>query len=222
MIEQQAVVPDFLDTPPRRPESGVGLILAHGAGAPMDTLFMNAVGDGLAQAGHRVRRFEFPYMAKRRLDGKKRGPDRAPVLMAAWRTALAATRAAWPGLVWAIGGKSMGGRMASEVVAGDPGCGAAGLVCLGYPFHPAGKPERLRDAHLVDLATPTLIVQGTRDPLGDKALVEGLHLSMTVRLHWLEDGDHDFKPRKASGLSHMDNLADGVAAVDGFLGGLRS
>jgi predicted alpha/beta-hydrolase family hydrolase len=133
------------------------IALAHGAGAGMDTPFMNAFAAGLAHAGLRVARFEFPYMASQRRTEAKRPPDREPVLRDAWLRAVATLGR--ENLV--IGGKSMGGRIAS-LVADE--AGVAGLVCLGYPFHPTGKPDQLRVAHLRSIQTPTLILQGTRDP----------------------------------------------------------
>ncbi len=190
------------------------LALAHGAGAPMDTPFMDAFAEGLAERGWRVVRFEFPYMAKRRDDGKRRPPDRAPVLLESWRSVIETLGA--ERLV--IGGKSMGGRMASLIAAENAAKTAVrGLVCLGYPFHPAGKPERLRTEHLADLRTPALILQGTRDSLGNQAEVAGYSLSDSIRLHWAEDGDHDLKPRKASGRSRDQNWQEAIAALDGFL-----
>ncbi|WP_422365431.1 alpha/beta fold hydrolase [Pelagibius sp.] len=190
------------------------LALAHGAGAPMDTPFMDAFAEGLAERGWRVVRFEFPYMAKRRDDGKRRPPDRAPVLLESWRSVIETLGA--ERLV--IGGKSMGGRMASLIAAENAAKTAVrGLVCLGYPFHPAGKPERLRTEHLADLRTPALILQGTRDSLGNQAEVAGYSLSDSIRLHWAEDGDHDLKPRKASGRSRDQNWQEAITALDGFL-----
>ncbi|SME88847.1 hypothetical protein SAMN06265365_101146 [Tistlia consotensis] len=195
------------------------LALAHGAGAGMDTPFMTAVAEGLAARGRRVARFEFPYMARRRADGRRRPPDREPVLLACWREVVEALGG--PGGV-VLGGKSMGGRMASLLAAeleaeGRP---ARGLVCLGYPFHPPGRPERTRTAHLAGLATPGLILQGTRDPFGGPEEVAGYALSPALRLHWLADGDHDLKPRKASGRSAAQNRDEAIAAIDAFLGSL--
>lgn len=117
-----------------------------------------------------------------------------------------------------IGGKSLGGRIAS-MVADE--AGARGLVCLGYPFHPPGQPDRLRTAHLRELRTSTLIVQGTRDPFGGPGEVGGYGLSPRIRLLWLEDGDHSFKPRASSGRTERQNLEAAVAAVAGFVKGLR-
>jgi predicted alpha/beta-hydrolase family hydrolase len=208
-----ASAPDFLFNGPAR--SKRILVLAHGAGAPMDTPFMTAMAEGLAGEGLRVARFEFPYMAERRSSGRRRPPDREPALLGAWHAAIAALGNP-SNLV--IGGKSMGGRMAS-MVADE--AGVAGLLCLGYPFHPPGKPEKLRTAHLEKLRTPTLIVQGTRDPLGTRDDVAVYRLAKTIRLHWAEDGDHDLKPRKASGRTHAEALAEAVAAAVQFIAKLK-
>ncbi len=203
---------DFLfDGPADAPKT---VILAHGAGAPMDSDFMAFFAEGLAAWGLRVARFEFPYMAARRTMGTKPGPDRHPVLEQTWHNAI--TRLGDPERL-IIGGKSMGGRIASMVADGT---GVRGLVCLGYPFHPPGRPEKTRTEHLADLATPALIVQGTRDPFGKPDEVAGYALSPVLRLHWLEDGDHSFTPRKRSGRTEEQNWREGVEAVAEFVGGL--
>lgn len=195
-------------------DAATKIVLAHGAGAPMDTPFMDAFARGLATAGLRVVRFEFPFMRARRSEGKRKPPDRAPVLLEAWRAVIAALGD--PGTL-VIGGKSMGGRMAS-MVADE--AGVKGVACLGYPFHPSGKPERTRTGHLETMRTPTLIVQGTRDSLGKPEEVAGYALSKAIRLHWLEAGDHDFKPTKASGRTLEQNWQEGIAAVAEFVKGL--
>ena len=187
------------------------LVLAPGAGAPADSPFLNAVAEGLAGEAVRVVRFDFPYMGERLRTGRRRPPDRAPVLLAVWQDVVARLGGG-PGLV--IGGKSMGGRMASLVA---DGLGVRGLVCLGYPFHPTGRPERLRTAHLEALATPTLILQGTRDPLGTPEEVSTYELSPRIRVRWLEDGDHSWKPRKRSGRTEAQNLAEAIEAILEFL-----
>ena len=166
---------------------------------------MNAMAEGLEVGGVRVVRFEFDYMAKRRVDGKRRGPDRAPKLIARFEEVI---RDVGDASTLVIGGKSMGGRIAS-MIADD--VGAAGCLCLGYPFHPPGKPERLRTAHLETQRTPTLIVQGTRDAFGRREEVECYSLSNAVEVAWIEDGDHSFKPRRKSGRTLEQNLQ---AAVD--------
>jgi predicted alpha/beta-hydrolase family hydrolase len=202
-------LPTLVDGPEDAPQT---LILAHGAGAPMDNRFMQAFATGLAGAGIRVVRFEFPYMAARR-EGRRPGPDREAVLLDTWRAVVGRQRAGSGALLF-IGGKSMGGRMAS-MVADE--LAVAGLVCLGYPFHPPGRPERTRTAHLRGLQTPALVVQGTRDPFGNPDDVAGYELSPAIRIHWLEDGDHDFKPRSGSGRTQKHNWDEGIAAVTAFV-----
>ena len=190
------------------------IVLAHGAGAPMDSPFMDQMAGELAGLGCRIARFEFPYMAKRRLDGKKRGPDRAPVLLEFFGGVV--DQLGDPDKL-VIGGKSMGGRMAS-MVADD--LGVAGLVCLGYPFHPPGKPENLRTEHLTGLKTATLICHGTRDPFGTPDEIAAYDLADTIALHWVADGDHDFKPRKSSGRTQSQNIKDAATAINDFSRGL--
>lgn len=186
------------------------LALAHGAGAPMDSPFMQAVAEGVAAKGYRVARFEFPYMAKRRDDGRKRPPDRADVLLAAWRDVVG--RLGPERLV--IGGKSMGGRIASMIADGAAVCG---LVCLGYPFHPPGNPQNLRVEHLSTMRTPTLILQGERDPFGTPPEVSRYDLAPAIRVEWIADGDHSFKPRKSSGRTERQNRQDAIDRVAAFL-----
>ncbi|HJX27100.1 MAG TPA: alpha/beta family hydrolase [Thermoanaerobaculia bacterium] len=193
------------------PEDGALVVLAHGAGAPMDSAPMNTLAKGLAAAGLRVARFEFPYMRARRETGARRGPDREPVLLGTWRTVV---QQLGGGERLVIGGKSMGGRMAS-MIADE--VGARALVCLGYPFHPPGKPEKTRTAHLGNLRTPTLIVQGTRDTFGTREEVAAYHLSPSIRITWLEDGDHSFKPRASSGRTEAQALREAVEAVTDFV-----
>lgn len=191
------------------------LVLAHGAGAPMNTPWMNAVARGVASDDVRVARFEFPYMRARAETGRRGGaPDREPVLRDAWKEVIGKLGGAGR-LV--IGGKSMGGRIAS-LVADE--VGARGLVCLGYPFHPPGRPDKLRTQHLETLKTPTLVVQGTRDAFGTPDDVAGYALSPNIRVHWIADGDHSFKPRASSGRTDAGNLAEAVAVVREFLGTL--
>ena len=197
------------------------LALAHGAGQPMDAPAMDMLAAGLAQAGVRVVRFEFSYMARRRrARGRGGGPDRQPVLEETWRaviTQVAAGMAGGAGSL-AIGGRSMGGRIAS-LVADE--CGVGALVCFAYPFHPAGRPDKLRTAHLAELRTPTLILQGERDPFGSRAEVAGYRLSPALTLHWIADGDHGFKPRKMSGRTLEQNTAEAAAQTAAFLSRLQ-
>jgi len=192
-------------------EAAHTIVLAHGAGAAMDSPFMSTVAEGLARNGIRVVRFEFPYMIARREGGKRGAPDREAVLIEAWRDAIARLGGA-ARLV--IGGKSLGGRIAS-MVADE--AGARGLVCLGYPFHPPGQPSRLRVKHLEGLRTPALIVQGTRDMFGKREEVKLYKLSRQIRIEWIVDGDHSLKPRAHSGRTEADNFAAAVTAVSKFV-----
>ena len=177
----------------------------------MDSPFMNSMAERVAGAEIEVVRFEFEYMSKRREDGVRRGPDRAPKLIARFEEVLGLVG---PASEVFIGGKSMGGRIAS-MIADE--VGAAGVVCLGYPFHPPGKPERLRTAHLETLKAPTLIVQGTRDRLGAQEEVATYSLSPSIEVSWMEDGDHSFKPRKKSGRTLEQNLEAAADAMIAFI-----
>lgn len=179
------------------------LILAHGAGAPMDSPFMERIAELLAAQGIAVARFEFPYMAQRREDGRKRPPNPQAQLLDCWRRVHAQVRETLDGPL-ALGGKSMGGRMAS-LLADEPGRGCPGLPRL--PVLRRRQAEKPRVAHLAGLRTPTLIVQGERDALGNREAVAGYALAPTIRLHWLAAADHDLKPLKASGLTHEQHLA---------------
>lgn len=196
---------DFLSDGPE--DASATFILAHGAGAPMDSDWMDAVAAGIAATGIRVLRFEFPYMAERRTSGKRRPPDREAVLLETWRRAFAEADARRT----AIGGKSMGGRMAS-MVADE--LGAAGLVCLGYPFHAPGKPEKPRIAHLEHLRTPTLIIQGTADPFGTREDVATYQLSGSITIEWMEGGNHDLV---AKGLGKPQSRARVIEAASAFI-----
>jgi hypothetical protein len=186
-------------------QADVTVLLAHGAGAPMDSPSMAASAEALAEAGFRVARFEFDYMAARRSGAGRTPPPRAETLKPHY---LAAVEALGAQRRLVIGGKSMGGRVASMVADALFEKGRiCGLLCLGYPFHPPGKPGQLRTEHLVGLRTPTLIVQGTRDAFGTREEVSTYPLSPGIELLWLEDGDHDLKPRKRlSGFSAADHL----------------
>jgi predicted alpha/beta-hydrolase family hydrolase len=195
-------------------DARVTLLLAHGAGAPMDSASMTATARTLAAAGLRVARFEFGYMAARRTEAGRKPPPRAETVMPEFVAAVEDLGPTNGPLL--IGGKSMGGRVASMVA--DPLFAAgriAGLVCLGYPFHPPGKPTQLRTAHLKTLATPTLIVHGTRDEFGSPDEIATYDLAGSIELHFVEDGDHDLKPRKSvtglSGAEALKRIAETVA-----------
>ena len=185
----------------------------------METAFLVQMTDLIVDCGIRVVRFEFGYMAARRHSGKKRPAPKAEMLVPEYRVAVDAVHAAGLAGRLAIGGKSMGGRVAS-LLADDPrDAGKIGaLVCLGYPFHPPGMPEKTRTAHLAGLACPALIVQGERDPFGRKAEVATYDLSQAIELAWMGDGDHDLGPRGSSGFTRKGNLAAAAKAVADFLG----
>ena len=203
------VTTGLLENGPNRAE--VTLILAHGAGAPMDSPFMQFFAEQLADRGMHVVRFEFPYMQRRRTEGTRSPPNRAPILEAAWLEVIATVQRKTR-LV--IGGKSLGGRIASMIVDQT---NAEGLICLGYPFHPVGKPDRLRTEHLERLQTRTLICQGERDVFGNLQEVPSYRVSNKIQLHWLADGDHDLKPRKKSGRTTEGNWLDAIDAIAAFL-----
>ena len=205
---------EFVPTP-----ASATILFAHGAGAPMDSPAMTAIADALAEQGLRVVRFEFSYMAKRRTEGGRKLPPRAEKLNSEFLAAIDALHIDGPLI---IGGKSMGGRVASmiadELFEADH---IVGLLCVGYPFHPIGKPEKLRIEHLHDLRTPTLICQGTRDQFGSKDEVGEYELSSAIQIRWFEDGDHDLKPRKrVSGFTHSDHISSMGTAVSAWVKGL--
>jgi predicted alpha/beta-hydrolase family hydrolase len=195
---------------PKGGKSVRSIVLAHGAGAGMDSTFMKQMAEALAAVSFRVVRFEFPYMQEARTTRKRPRPDPPRVLEETWMSVIKQVGGAEE-LV--IGGKSMGGRIASMVA---DKAGVKGLVCLGYPFHPAGRPGSLRVAHLEKLKTSSLIVQGTRDTLGSREDIAGYVLSGSIRIVYLEDGDHSFKPRKASGRTYEGNFAQAVEAISEF------
>jgi predicted alpha/beta-hydrolase family hydrolase len=210
--------PRLIDAPaPASAQAPATLLLAHGAGAPMDSPFMTAIAAGLAERGWRVVRFEFPYMAHTRLTGQRRAPDRLPKLLEAFRQEVALQAEATPGQPLFIGGKSMGGRVASLLA--DELVAVRGCLCLGYPFHPPGKPEQLRTEHLEALRTPTLILQGERDSFGRRGEVEGYSLSPAIAVQWIAAGDHSFKPTRSSGHTEAGNWQTAVEACDQYMRG---
>lgn len=161
------------------------LILGHGAGYNMNTRLLIDIGEALASRGVAVVRFNFPYT-----EAGRRAPDPQPRLEACYRAVTAAVAEQVPSLF--LGGKSMGGRIASHIVA--DGFPAAGLVFLGYPLHPPGKPERIRDSHLKEISVPVLFLQGTRDPFARPELLHRIVKTMkTADLAKIEGGDHSFK-----------------------------
>ena len=208
---------DFLSNGPE--DAVATLLLAHGAGAGMESPFMVQMAALLADRSVRTLRFEFDYMAARRNGGKRKPPPRAQLLSGEYKSAVANAVGLTPRpRRLFIGGKSMGGRVASFVA--DELFEAKtsnGLVCIGYPFHPPKKPDQLRTDHLMTMRCPALIVQGVRDPFGTREEVESYALSAAIRYHWADDGDHDLGPRGASGFTRKGNLAAAADAVAAFV-----
>lgn len=204
------------------PKDGPAFVFAHGAGADMNSEFMTEVAQKLGQKGIRVVRFNFPYMIKRAGDGKRRPPDRAPKLLATYRQAIAELN-----VPVVIGGKSMGGRMSSLLLADNEAQDVGerlpilGSACLGFPFHAPGKVPKDRLDHLKALTQPLLIVQGSRDTMGTEEEVSAYRkeqrINNSIQIEWLEDGNHDLKPRKASGFSHQDHIDKAIDRVAEFV-----
>lgn len=185
------------------------LVLAHGAGAGMDHPFMEDLAGALAGCGVATLRYQFPYMQQRR-----KRPDPPAVLTAAVRSALAAASEAAPGLPLLAGGKSLGGRMTSMAIADERYCASPaipslrGLVFVGFPLHPAGRPGMERGEHVARVRIPMLFLQGTRDSLADLALVRRLcgTLAPLATLHVVDGADHSFHVGKRSGRTDGDVL----------------
>lgn len=207
------MMPHLFDQAAGNPRHAPGLVLAHGAGVGCDSPFMNRLASSLAGQGVNVWRFEFPYMQKCREDGRKRPPDRQPLLLEHFRQVVAACRAELGAdLPLVVGGKSMGGRMASLLAASADGADLQGVACFGYPFHPPGRPDRWRTDHFSAIRVPVAIFQGTRDPFGRPGELEQRpSLPDQVLVHWLEGGDHDLCPLKRQRLD-PDALIDEAAA----------
>ena len=203
------------------PEPRAYLLMAHGAGAGMRHAFLAAIAEALAARGVTTLRFQFPWMQR----GERR-IDAAPVLHAAVLAAFALAQERAGALPLFAGGKSLGGRMTSQVAAKGALPGARGLVFLGFPLHPAGKPATERASHLRDVALPMLFVQGTRDALADLALLRPrlAALGERAQLHLEDDADHAFHVRKRSGRDDarvLASLADAVAAFTRRVGAPR-
>lgn len=204
----------------RSDRAAAGLVLGHGAGGGQQSRFMVEAARAFAVRGITTATFDFPYMTAGRSV-----PDKTPVLEASWRSAIEAAHAhaAFQGLPLFIGGKSMGGRIASHVAAQDGGRSRiAGLVFLGYPLHPPGRPEQRRDQHLPSIAEPMLFVQGTRDQFGTADEIRALLplLNRRATLFEVADGDHSFKVRvKIAGRSQDAVLTGIFDAVARFITG---
>ncbi len=213
---------DFLWNRPETPPVAT-LLLAHGAGAAMDSAFMNKLAAALASQGIAAARFEFAYMAGRRTGGPKKPPPRADKLIAEFQTALQSVLSQSDGPLL-IGGKSMGGRVAAMLAGGGSLPGRAkGVACFGYPFHPTGKADaEWRLQPLQDAKRPVLVLQGDRDPFGSKAELDEVTLPAHVSLTYLEDGNHDFGPRGKSPATLDGNIKLAAEAVRAFVDRLTS
>jgi uncharacterized protein len=211
---------EFMDTPLVNGPAGAAarLILAHGAGASMTSPFLETLAADRAALGVQTVRFEFAYMAARRSGGPRRPPPPVERLAQEYLT-FVGQLGRLPAQRLYIGGKSMGGRVASMIADELYGAGlVSGLAVLGYPFHPAGKPHVLRVAHLKGLGCPALIVQGTRDALGSSEVIPGYGLSPMIRLAFLPDGDHDLKPRRGSGHTQAGHIHSAARELARFMG----
>lgn len=193
------------------PVKGI-IILAHGAGMPMDHPFMGQLTKLLTGIDLQVVRFEFPYMAQRRTTGKKALPNKMPILIDTYQQVIneVASKVKVENLPLFIAGKSLGGRVATLIADHVE---VNGVFVFGYPFHPVKKPQQLRVEHLADIQSKVQIFQGTRDPFGDELEVADYSLGDSVTVEWLEDGDHDLKPRKRSGFTQQDHLAKIVNSI---------
>ena len=201
-----------------RPDSARLLyVLAHGAGAGMRHPFLESISQRLAEQGIATLRYQFPYMERR-----ARRPDPPAVATAAVRGAVVEAARLAPGLPLLAGGKSFGGRMTSTAQAEEPLPGVRGLVFLGFPLHPPGRPSDQRAEHLVKVQIPMLFLQGTRDEFADlkllRSVVKGLGARAT--LHLVEDGDHSFHVPKRSGRTDDDVMGELVQALTGWTGGI--
>jgi predicted alpha/beta-hydrolase family hydrolase len=186
-------------------------VFAHGAGAGQNSDFMQLMAEGLAKHNINVVRFNFAYMQLAEDLSKRRPPDRAEKLLVHFKSILSGVDRSLPIF---IGGKSMGGRMASMLLQEST---ALGCICMGYPFHPPGKPEKLRTEHLLEISKPVLILQGERDTFGTRDDIGTYDLSVAVQVSYLVDGDHSFKPRKASGCSLETNLHQAIEQSAAFI-----
>lgn len=205
---------DLLVTPAERPLAT--LLLAHGAGGPMDSPFLVRLTEALVAEGLSVARYEFGYMAARRTGAGKKPPPKAERLVEETRAALDTLLARTTGPVL-LAGKSMGGRVSVMAAGGDLDPRVKAVAVFGYPFHAPGRPEAIRREPLDRSRLPVLVMQGERDEFGPHALAAGLGLGDHVRLEPVPDGNHDFGPRGASGATLKGNVAFAARTVAGFV-----
>lgn len=193
------------------------VIFAHGAGADMNHQYIEDLVELMNAKQLSVLRFNFPFMDKRKLDGKRRPPDRMPALVTCYHSVVAEVDTNLP--IY-IAGKSMGGRVAATL-AGDKAFTLhhkiRGVICLGYPFHPVKKPEKLRLAPLQDTQLPVLILQGQRDALGSEIEINSYEISSRCQIQYFNDGDHDLKPRVKSGYNLTQHQVAAVNKMRNFI-----
>lgn len=214
LVNETSSVSSAWSVPEGSRTGGPAVIIAHGAGNDMDSPFLREIHEGLARHGFLSVCFNFPY--------KERGgkaPDRPPLLEAAWRAVAGRVRGDTelaPGSLF-LAGKSMGGRIASHIVAQGEPCD--GLVFFGYPLHPAGKPEQLRVEHLRSIRCPMLFLEGTRDPLCDlgSLRVELAKLPADVTLHVVDGGDHSFNVPKRLARAREEVINELIAVAAGWM-----
>lgn len=189
------------------------LVLAHGSGQPADSDWMGRLTGLLVKAHLRVIRFDFEYMATAKRLGKNRPPPKVPVLVQEMKRVVELEKAAF------VGGKSLGGRVASHLATEIP---LQGWIAFGYPFHPPGKPDKLRTEHLPRCLCPGLVLQGERDPFGKRQEVEELSLPPDLIVSWISDGDHQLKPRKRDPATLEGNLEEAAGRTSDFMRGASS
>ena len=204
----------------RSPEPrGQALVLAHGAGAPQQSGFLVGFARALTPLGIDVATFNFLYMEQRR-----KAPDRAPLLEACYRAAIDAVARELDRDELFIGGKSMGGRIATQVAAADPSLAIDGVVLLGYPLHPPGRPDQRRDAHLPKVGRPMLFVQGARDAFGtpEELIPIVRAIGASASIHIVDGGDHSFKLSRKDPAAEQVSIAVVVERISEWMESVRA
>lgn len=198
-------------------------MLAHGAGAPMDSTFMESMTQALYTHNIGILRFEFSYMGQRRTGGNKRPPPKMPILVNEWQKLLVQWRCENHQMPLFIGGKSMGARVATlmntaaENTRTHSALSWQGVVCLGYPFHPQKKPLKLRTEHLKEQIEPVFIIQGTRDTFGNQEEVSQYKLASNIEVRWVASANHDLKPLASAKKTHQEAINETAQNIRCFI-----